>query len=73
MKKNSLSKSQVVALLVTLRKELNTIFSSTSDLDKIKDGPERKKRILDDLASLIKEGFKVDPEDANIYEFFNKF
>lgn len=73
MKKNILTKSQVVALLVTLRKELNAIFANAPELEKVKGGSEKKKRIIDDLGYLIKDGFKIDPEDPNIYEIFNKF
>lgn len=74
MRKNAqpkLTKSQIMALLVTLRKELAVIFQQSPELDKIKEGPERKKTILDGLAYLIKDGYGVDPEDASIYEIFN--
>lgn len=73
MKKTILTKPQVIALLVTLRKELVAIFANAVELDKLKSGPEKKKRIIDDLAFLIKDGFKVDPEDSNVYEIFSKF
>lgn len=68
--KIGLTKQQITALLITMRKELAVIFTQTAELDKIKDGADRKKRIQEDLAYLIKEGFKADPEDANIYEIF---
>lgn len=71
MKKSILTKQQIVALLVTLRKELTTLLLNSPELDKLKDGANRKKRIIEDLTYLIKDGYKIDPEDADIYEIFN--
>jgi hypothetical protein len=69
--KLGLTKPQITALLVTIRKELEVIFHQDSDLRQIKEGPVREKRIIEDLAYLIKEGYKADPDDANIYKIFD--
>jgi len=71
MKKANLTKQQNIALLITMQKELQTIFAITPELDKLKDGFERKKRIIEDITYLIKEGFKTDPETSDIYQVFN--
>ena len=72
MKKSEMEKPEITALLITLRKELISIFEQFSKIVRLKESRQRQKRILNDLKYLITKELKADPDDKNIYDIFNQ-
>lgn len=70
MSKNKLTLAEKIALLIVIRKELETIFSETEIT--LTEFRSEAKAVIDNLSSILQQGFKIDPEDNAYYNMFDK-
>ena len=65
-----LTKKQATALLVTTYHELESIFSGLDKLKTLRDGTDGRKKLLQDLKSIITNDLNYDLQNTEIYDLF---